>query len=84
MINNQYWAATGTGFNFIEAWFNWKRSGYPKLVPVNYPGNVTNGTIPRRMIYLSTEILNNPVNYKAAVARLPGGDALTGRVWWDK
>jgi hypothetical protein len=39
---------------------------------------------PRRMIYLSTEILNNPTNYKAAVARLPGGDVLTGRVWWDK
>jgi len=84
MINNQYWAATGTDFNFIEAWFNWKRSGYPNLIPVNYPGNVTNATIPRRMIYLSTEVLNNPDNYKAAVARLPGGDVLTSRVWWDK
>jgi len=84
MINTQYWLATGTTFNFIENWFNWKRSGYPVLVPVNYAGNVTMGTIPRRMIYLSTEILTNPANYKAAVARLPGGDVLTGRVWWDK
>lgn len=84
MINNQYWATTATNFNFIENWFNWKRSGYPKLTPVNYPGNITNGTIPRRMIYLSTEILNNPDNYRAAVARLPGGDLLTSRVWWDK
>lgn len=84
MINTQYWIATGTTFNFIENWFNWKRSGYPSLVPINYPGNVTMGTIPRRMIYLSTEILTNPVNYKAAVARLQGGDALTSRVWWDK
>lgn len=83
MINTQYWVATGTNFNLIENWFNWKRSGYPVLVPVNYPGNVTNGTIPRRMIYLSTEILTNPVNYKAAVAHLAGGDALTSRVWWD-
>lgn len=84
MINTQYWLATGTTFNFIETWYNWKRSGYPVLKAVNYPGNVTGGTIPRRMIYLSTEILNNTDNYKAAVARLPGGDELTGRVWWDK
>jgi hypothetical protein len=54
------------------------------LIPVNYTSNVTNGTIPRRMIYLSSEALNNPVNYRAAVARLNGGDALTSRVWWDK
>lgn len=83
-INTQYWVTTGTNFNFIEAWLNWKRSGYPELVPVNYTGNVTNATIPRRMIYLSTEILNNTVNYKAAVSRLNGGDVLTSRVWWDK
>ncbi len=84
MINTQYWVTTGTNFNFIESWLNWKRSGYPALVPVNYTGNVTNGTIPRRMIYLSTEVLNNTVNYNAAVSRLPGGDLLTSRVWWDK
>jgi Starch-binding associating with outer membrane len=84
LINTQYWVATGTNFNFIEAWLNWKRSDYPKLVPVNYKGNVTNATIPRRMIYLSTEVLNNPQNYKDAVARIAGGDVLTARVWWDK
>lgn len=82
-INTQYWLVTGTMFNFIENWFNWKRSGYPQLKEVNYPGNNTGGTIPRRMIYLATEILNNTDNYKAAVARLQGGDALTSRVWWD-
>ncbi|SDH64259.1 Starch-binding associating with outer membrane [Pedobacter terrae] len=84
LINTQYWVATGTNFNFIEAWLNWKRSDYPKLIPVTYKGNVTNGTIPRRMIYLSTEVLNNPQNYKDAVARIAGGDVLTARVWWDK
>ncbi|WP_316804127.1 SusD/RagB family nutrient-binding outer membrane lipoprotein [Pedobacter nototheniae] len=83
-INTQYWITTGTNFNFIESWLNWKRSGYPELVPVNYTGNVTNATIPRRMIYLSTEILNNTINYKDAVSRLNGGDVLTSRVWWDK
>ncbi|QNK62440.1 SusD/RagB family nutrient-binding outer membrane lipoprotein [Pedobacter sp. PAMC26386] len=84
MINTQYWITTGTSFNFIESWMNWKRSGYPVLTPVNYPGNVTNGTIPRRLIYLSTEVLNNTDNYRAAVARLPGGDLLTSRTWWDR
>lgn len=83
-INEQYWLETCTTFNFIEAWFNWRRSGYPALVPVNYPGNVTNGTIPRRMIYPSTEIGNNPSGYSAGVASLSGGDLLTSRVWWDK
>ncbi|WP_423146179.1 SusD/RagB family nutrient-binding outer membrane lipoprotein [Rubrolithibacter danxiaensis] len=84
MINEQYWATTGSTFDFIEAWLNWKRSGYPRLTPVNYPGNSTNGTIPRRFPYLSTEVLNNPDNYKSAVSRLTGGDQLTSRVWWDR
>ncbi|NML66055.1 SusD/RagB family nutrient-binding outer membrane lipoprotein [Hymenobacter sp. RP-2-7] len=83
-INEQYWVETCTTFNFLEAWFNWRRSGYPVLTPVNYPGNVTNATIPRRMIYPATEIGNNPTGYAAGVASLSGGDLLTSRVWWDK
>lgn len=83
-INEQYWLETSTTFNFIEGWNNWRRSGYPELTPVNYPGNVTNGTIPRRMIYPSTEISNNPTGYQSGVASLNNGDLLTSRVWWDK
>jgi hypothetical protein len=83
-INEQYWLETATTFNFIESWLNWKRSGYPELVPVNYPGNVTNATIPRRMIYPATEVSNNPGGYQSGVASLSGGDLLTSRVWWDK
>ncbi len=83
-INEQYWLETTTTFNFIEAWFNWRRSGYPELVAVTYPGNVTNGTIPRRLPYPSTEITNNPAGYQSGVASLSGGDVLTSRVWWDK
>ncbi len=84
MINTQYWIVTGTVFDFMENWSNWRRSGYPVLTPVNYPSNVTNATIPRRMIYLSTEIITNGTSYTEAVSRLSGGDKLTGRVWWDK
>lgn len=83
MINEQYWATNGLLFNFIEAWINWRRSGYPQLTPVVYPGNFTGGTIPRRIAYQSTEASTNPTNYQAAVSRLGGSDNYTARVWWD-
>ena len=82
-INTQFWATTGTLFNFIEAWNNWRRSGYPALTPVNYVGNFTNAQIPRREIYPSSEPSNNGENYDAAKSAM-GGDDWTTRVWWDK
>jgi hypothetical protein len=82
-INMQYWATTGTLFNFIEAWNNWRRSGYPVLTPVVYTGNFTNGQIPRREIYPSSESSTNGANLNAAISNM-GGDEWTTRVWWDK
>jgi hypothetical protein len=84
MINTQYWLHTCTMLDFYETWSNWRRSGFPALTPVVYPGNATNGTIPRRFPYPVEEAAKNGVNYKAASAAVPGGDNLTGRVWWDK
>ena len=84
MINEQYWATTASFFEFIENWINWRRSGYPVLVPVNYPGNFTSGAIPRRVPYQSQEASNNPTNNADAVSRMSGGDNFTSRVWWDK
>lgn len=84
MINDQYWVETATMFEFIENWTNWRRSGYPELTPVNFPGNFSSGTIPRRIPYQSQESANNPQNYKEAVSRLSNGDEFTSRVWWDK
>ncbi len=81
-INTQYWVATF--MDEYEAWANWRRSGYPALVPIaNYPGNATGGTIPRRFTYSTTEVSANSDNYKAAVSRLSGGDKMTSRIWWD-
>lgn len=80
-INTQFWLATV--MNEYEAWSNWRRTGYPVLTPTNYPGNVTNGTIPRRLEYPTSEKVSNETNYNAAVARLQGGDLLTSRMWWD-
>jgi len=84
MINTQYWALTNTMLDFYESWANWRRSGFPVLTPVVYPNNATNGQIPRRFPYPTTEITSNPDNYRAASAAVPGGDNLSGRVWWDR
>lgn len=81
MIGNQYWAATF--LNEYETFANWRRTGFPTLTPVNYPGNETNGTIPRRLTYSTSEEVVNPVNYAAAITA-QGPDVLTTRVWWDK
>jgi hypothetical protein len=81
-INTQYWIATF--MDEYEAWANWRRSGFPVLTPVNYFGNVTGGTIPRRFTYPTNEAAVNPENYNAAVSALQGGDKMTSRVWWDK
>jgi hypothetical protein len=81
-INTQYYIATF--MDEYEAWANWRRSGFPVLTPVNYFGNVTNGTIPRRFTYPLNEAAVNAENYSAAVAGLTGGDKMTSRVWWDK
>jgi len=82
-INTQYWELTNTMMDFYESWSNWRRTGYPVLVPVVYPGNATNGTIPRRFPYPLVEAANNPTNYTAAHNAVPGGDTMVGRVWWD-
>ncbi|HWK03568.1 MAG TPA: SusD/RagB family nutrient-binding outer membrane lipoprotein [Puia sp.] len=81
-INSQYWLTSI--FDFIEAWSNWRRSGYPVLTPVNYQFNVTNGAIPRRLTYPSSEKGANPQSYQSAVQKLGGVDLPTLRVWWDK
>ncbi|SMC90563.1 SusD/RagB family nutrient-binding outer membrane lipoprotein [Pedobacter africanus] len=84
MINNQYWLHTCTMLDFYETWSNWRRTGFPNLIPVVYPGNATNGTIPRRFPYPADEAAKNGANYREASAAVPGGDNLSGRVWWDK
>ncbi|MDQ6471387.1 SusD/RagB family nutrient-binding outer membrane lipoprotein [Flavobacterium sp. LHD-80] len=66
-----------------EVYSNWRRTGYPVLVPVNFPGNVTNGTIPRRFKYPTSEYSVNSTNLAEAVKR-QGEDSFTTRIWWDK
>jgi len=81
-INTQYYINTFS--DEYESFANWRRSGYPVLKEVNYIGNATNGTIPRRFTYPTEESSVNAANYQKAVANLDNGDQMTSRVWWDK
>ncbi|AOM80584.1 SusD/RagB family nutrient-binding outer membrane lipoprotein [Pedobacter steynii] len=80
-INEQYWVVTF--LNGWESYANWRRTGIPQLTPVNYPGNVTAGTIPRRFTFPRNEYSTNGENVRKAIAQ-QGPDAYTTRVWWDK
>ena len=80
-IHTELWASLY--LNAIEAFANWRVTGYPVLTPVDHEIGTTGGTIPRRLYYPSSEAGLNP-NYQIAVDRQFGGqDNLTGRVWWD-
>lgn len=70
-------------FNGFEAFSEYRRTGYPVLVPVNDPTGETKGTIPRRLIYDQSELITNEANYKEAIQR-QGLDLMTTRIWWDK
>ncbi len=81
-IENEMFILNASTLNGFEGWANWRRTGLPVLTPVNYPGNATNGTIMRRLIYpVSEQGLN--ANYKAAITA-QGADLFTTRMWWDK
>ncbi|HEX8356301.1 MAG TPA: SusD/RagB family nutrient-binding outer membrane lipoprotein [Segetibacter sp.] len=71
-----------------EVFANWRRTGYPVLSPVNYPGNVTGGKMFRRFSIPVTENLTNQANYLEALKRQgfseSTNDNLLTRVWWDK
>ncbi len=76
MIGEQLWV--NKFFNWWDAWSDWRRTGFPVLVPTNYPGNVTGGTIPQRLRYHPLEISGNP-NFSAGATK---PDEYTTKVWW--
>jgi hypothetical protein len=80
VLGTQYWIATF--LNEYESYANWRRTNYPTLVPVDYPGNESNSQIPRRLRYPAAEAANNPQNYLEAVNRM-GEDQFWTRMWWD-
>ena len=84
MIGEQFWVASF--FDFFESFANWRRTGFPALQPFGgnpaHPENLTNGTIPRRLIVNPNEAFNNKENFDAMTTS-QGPNTQTARVWWD-
>lgn len=80
-INTQIWVETFLQGH--EAWSNWRRSGFPVLDPVDWPGNVTNGQIPRRLGFWGNTVLNPNAQQAMSQQGLTGTFDLSTPVWWD-
>jgi hypothetical protein len=78
-IGTQKWVALF--FNGLEAWFDWRRTGYPVLQPG--ASNLNDDKIPVRYIYPQSEQSLNGANRDEAVGR-QGVDNINTAVWWDK
>lgn len=78
-IGNQKWVALF--FTGLEAWFDWRRTGYPKLEPS--VDNQNDDRIPVRFIYPIIEQALNADNRKAAVDR-QGPDDINTKMWYLK
>lgn len=71
----------------IEAWTEWRRTGYPELCPVI--NNLSNGVVDsnrgmRRLRYSFNEKTLNKNNYPAAVNLLGGADNESTDLFWAK
>lgn len=72
----------------LEAWSEYRRTGYPRLMPVvvnNSGGIVDSNKGARRLAYPQEERTNNMDNYTDAVANLlKGPDNMATDLWWAK
>ncbi len=65
-------------FNGLEAWFDWRRTGMPAIIPG--PANLNNNKVPVRYIYPLAEQSLNSANRSAAVQR-QGTDDMNTKMW---
>lgn len=86
-IITQKWIAAYT--NEMEAWVDYRRTGYPKLPPVyQNSSNADWGVIPaggtiKRMPFVQTEREGNAAGVADATSKLGGPDEIGTRLWWD-
>ncbi|HEY4307079.1 MAG TPA: SusD/RagB family nutrient-binding outer membrane lipoprotein [Gemmatimonadaceae bacterium] len=66
-----------------EGWSEWRRTGYPNLVPAAN-AKTADGQIPRRVIYPQNEQSFNNTHLQAAITAQGGSDALNKRLYIDK
>jgi hypothetical protein len=69
--------------NGFEGWIEFRRTGYPALVPGG-SANLNNGAIPTRFLYPTDEVTINAKNYKTEVANMGGSEITTYKAWWEK
>jgi hypothetical protein len=70
-----------------EAWAEFRRTGYPKLAPVvvnNSGGAIPVGSFVKRLVFSSTEYMENAENIFTAIGLLNGPDNMGTKLWWDK
>ena len=75
-IGSQKWVSLY--YQGLEAWFDWRRTGFPKLQPA--VSNQNNGLIPVRFIYPIIEQALNAENRKVALDR-QGPDNINTKMW---
>lgn len=80
-IATQRWIATYP--DGIQAWAEWRRTGYPVLTPAEDAVNASK-SIPRRYTYGTSEYGSNKANVDAASALLDKGDVMESKIWWDQ
>ncbi len=66
-------------FNGLEAWFDWRRTGMPEIVPG--ASNLNGNRVPVRYIYPLSEQSLNGANRMKAVAAQGGTDDLNTKMW---
>jgi hypothetical protein len=68
-------------FTGLEAWYDWRRTGLPTIVPG--ADNLNNNLVPVRFIYPLSEQALNKTNRDAAVSR-QGADDINTKIWIAK
>jgi hypothetical protein len=77
IITQKWIASIG---NAYEGWIEWRRTGFPTLLPV--AASLNGGEYPIRFPYPADEQALNFENYSAA-ARATDGNSINVPVWWD-
>jgi hypothetical protein len=70
------------GFNFLQSWNNYRRTGIPNLTPSPNasPSFDPSGIVPQRYLYVDSESQTNSENVEAAKAA-QGGGLLDAALW---
>lgn len=91
MIITQKWISLFP-YNTIEAWSEWRRTGYPNLLPAAINGSKDCRNIEqhdgrdyggmRRFVFTQKETINNKDNVAAVLPSLGGPDSHATDLWW--